>query len=264
MIVAFVSLFTKAFGDLNSMVGVMIIVMALMFMGRDMSARPVNGLVWLLVINLSMGICTFVSSQSPYLGLILDFLFIFLTVIVLARDGRSSVEFPFLLGFVLLMSMPVTPEQLPTRMLSLAIGSVFIVALNVLVNRKGKGISGHKGLMILFADLDKIIDRRNRDLAADQTDICEHCLNRLQTDIVSGCAFYRSMIASGKLEVSKDSIEFINSYNQGKYLSNGDDSLVVGLRQLSSIMTESEKILAEYSLKISQGYKAPSVPYREM
>ncbi len=168
MIVAFVAVFSAVFGDDNSLIGVMIIVAALMLMGRSMSAQPGYSLFWILFINLSLGVGTFISSMYPVAGIAINFVMIFSLVFLMSRDLRTSVEFPFLLGFALMMSVPVTLEELPIRLASLTIGALFIVGLNLLVNRgKNDKITSHSGIIALLETVEKAIALKKEGSEAD-------------------------------------------------------------------------------------------------
>ena len=167
-IVAFVALFSVAFGYKNALIGVMIIVAALMLLGRDMTSKAGSSFFWLLIINLSIGIGSFISSSNIWLGLIINFSLIFVLTYVLASDMKSSVEFPFLLGYILVLSMPVTAEELPLKLLALTAGTIFIVGLNLLVHKKTPTkITGHSGIVAL---LDMVCDSIDRISAGETVD----------------------------------------------------------------------------------------------
>lgn len=137
LICLFVSGFASGFGQENSLVGVIIIVLFVMLLGRDMSVKPLHSLGMLLASTLAMGLFSFVSMHfgNPFLGAVMNFAFVFTICFVTMRDIVSPMHFPFLLGYTFMLSVPVSPEELPMRVLALVIGSFLIVGLNFLSNR---------------------------------------------------------------------------------------------------------------------------------
>ncbi len=128
---AFVAVFTHLFGDENSLVGVMVVVMALMLLSRDLSDRPAVNCVGMVAVSVCLGLGAFVSLIDPVVGLAVNIVTV-LAVSYLTTDSMDSpVHFPFLLGYGFLLSSPVSVEGLPLRLLSLAVGSVLAVGLNV-------------------------------------------------------------------------------------------------------------------------------------
>lgn len=128
--------FVVAFGNDNALVGVMVIVAALMMMSKDLTTRPVLNLAGLLSICLGIGICSYLALISPWIGIPINFIIVFTIIYVTMHDLKIQLYFPFLLGYAFILSMPVSLEALPIRLLSLAVGAVFILALNIIVNRK--------------------------------------------------------------------------------------------------------------------------------
>ena len=143
----FVGMFSSIFGEENSLVGVTVVVLALMMFGKDLSVKPLWNLGGLLAIMLSMGLGSYASLLNPFLGVPINLVIVFLTSYCTTRNLRTPLHFPFLLGYAFLLSVPVSPEELDTRIAALVTGSVLIVALNVLVNRKTREGTSH-GIII--------------------------------------------------------------------------------------------------------------------
>ena len=156
----FVGVFSSVFGAENSLVGVMIIVLALMMMQKDLSVRPGRNLIVLLVSTLSLGVGAFVSLYDPLLGAVVNFTLVFLTAYLTMNDVSTPMHFPFLLGYAFMLSVPVTPEQLPMRILALAVGSVFIVGMNWVFNHKTREKTSHNGLIAICREIDSLIQTR--------------------------------------------------------------------------------------------------------
>ncbi|MFT0899654.1 FUSC family protein [Candidatus Methanoprimaticola sp. MG2] len=173
----FVGVFSSVFGAENSLVGVMIIVLALMMMQKDLSVRPGRNLIVLLGSTLSLGVGAFVSLYDPLLGAVVNFTLVFLTAYLTMNDVSTPMHFPFLLGYAFMLSVPVTPEQLPMRILALAVGSVFIVGMNWVFNRKTREKTSHNGLIAICREIDSLIQTRLGGEVPDPSTLDSLCDN---------------------------------------------------------------------------------------
>ena len=137
-IVLSVAAFSVVFGQQNSLVGVVIVVVALMMLRKDLSDRPVYNIMVLSVVFVCMALGAHISLMDPFLGLCVNLVLVFCLVLVTTRDLFAPMHFPFLLGYAFMMSTPVPTQDLPLRVFALLVGAVLIVGLNVLI-RSGKG-----------------------------------------------------------------------------------------------------------------------------
>ena len=156
-----VGAYTMVFGQDNSLVGVFVVIIALVMLGSDLSLRPVFNLAVLLAFTLAMGLGAFIALIDPFLGLAVNFSFVFVTSFVMIHDLKSPVYFPFLLGYAFMLCMPVTPDDLPVRIFAIIVGSVLTVGLNVLLNRNRMDRACHKAIMSMCdaigAECEKVI-----------------------------------------------------------------------------------------------------------
>lgn len=182
LICLFVAVFSTVFGQDNALVGVVIVVLALMMLGKDLSVRPLWNLGGLLVFTLAMGVGAFVSTyfDNAFLGLAINFSFVFLTTFVTMHDLNSPMHFPFLLGYAFMLSVPVPMEDLPVRILALVLGSVFIVALNVAINHNSRRMTSHRGIIAICEEVkacrNGIVD--GSEVTPDRLDDLCYGLNR--------------------------------------------------------------------------------------
>lgn len=146
LMVVSIAAFAAVFGQENSLVGVIIVVMVLMLLQKDMSVRPLANFGGILALNLSMGVCAYVSLLDAYLGIVINIFLVFAIVFLTMQDLTSPMHFPFLLGYAFMLATPVSLEHLPIRLLALFMGSVFIVVMNVIVNRNRFKMTSHKGM----------------------------------------------------------------------------------------------------------------------
>ena len=137
-IVLSVAAFSVVFGQQNSLVGVVIVIVALMMLRKDLSDRPVYNIMVLSVMFSCMALGAHISLMDPFLGLCVNLVLVFCLVLVTTRDLFAPIHFPFLLGYAFMMSTPVPTQDLPLRVSALLVGAVLIVGLNVLI-RSGRG-----------------------------------------------------------------------------------------------------------------------------
>ena len=178
LICLFVMLFSAAFGQENSLTGVVVVVLALMMLGQDLSVRPMLNLGGLVAFTLLMGLGAYVSvwCGSAFVGAAVNFAVVFVLSYMTTQDLRSPMHFPFLLGYAFMLSVPVSAEDLPVRVLALVAGSVFIVALNVLINRNRHARTCHEGLKAMCAQVSTCCESVLSGGTASSTELDALCL----------------------------------------------------------------------------------------
>ena len=177
LICVFVSGFSRAFGPENNLVGVIIIVLALTMLSRDLSVRPVWNLGVVAACTLAMGAFSFLSvwTGNPYIGAVLNFSFVFGACFYAMHDLNSPMHFPFLLGYAFMLSVPVTAEGLPLRLLALVAGSVFVVGLNVLFHYASKGRREREGMAAICEEVASLCVSAKAGAATDTGRLDELC-----------------------------------------------------------------------------------------
>ena len=158
LICVFVSGFSGVFGQENSLVGVIIIVLALTMLSRDLSVRPVWNLGVMCACTLAMGTFSFLSVWlgDPFVGAALNFLFVFGACFYALHDLSSPMHFPFLLGYAFMLSAPIGAEGIPLRVAALLLGSVFVVGLNVLFHHVSKGRRERDGMVAICREVSSL------------------------------------------------------------------------------------------------------------
>lgn len=148
LICLFVVIYSQVFGQENSLTGVIVVVLALMMLGKDLSVRPAMNLGGMVLFTLLMGLGAYASvwCGNAFVGAAINFCVVFALSFFTTQDLRSPMHFPFLLGYAFMLSVPVSAEDLPVRVLALVVGSVFIVALNVAINRNRHSKTCHMGI----------------------------------------------------------------------------------------------------------------------
>ena len=161
LICLFVATFAHVFGQENSLTGVVVVVLALMLLGQDLSVRPMMNLGGLVAFTLVMGVGAYASvwCGNAFVGAAINFSVVFALSFITTQDLRSPMHFPFLLGYAFMLSVPVSSEDLPVRILALVTGSVFIVALNVMVNRKRHSSTCHRSISAMCSEVSACCER---------------------------------------------------------------------------------------------------------
>lgn len=153
ILVVFVAVFVLFFGTRYVLLAVTISSAAMLMLSKDLSARPLANLGGLMAFMAMMGVGSFLASLDPYLGLAVNFVVVFLIVFLSMQDLRSPMHFPMLLFYAAMVTLPVTLEEMPERILVLVVSAVFIVCLNLLVNRGSRVSSSHRAVAAISEEV---------------------------------------------------------------------------------------------------------------
>ncbi|WP_252236788.1 FUSC family protein [Clostridium sp. CH2] len=143
-ILVFIIGFKSAFGDENILIGVTTVTAMLMFLSKDLTLNPVKNTVELIIFNVSMGIITYLASTNMFLAIPLNFLSMFFIAYTLCYNLKSPSYIPFTLQYVFILAFPISADQLPKRLLSLAFGALSIMAIQLIANRNRVYKMGNK------------------------------------------------------------------------------------------------------------------------
>ena len=157
------------FGRKNIAVGIMIIIAAFMNLNEDLSYKPDLSFVKVLGLLLTMGIVSYLNSPITIVSCVLTFLVVFGTTFSSYHLFRNDVYMPYLLCYFIMSANPVTLENLPLRLMALACGAVFIVGLNIILNRDKHYNISKETLDNLVEELNKSIDLKleGKDVSPD-------------------------------------------------------------------------------------------------
>lgn len=163
------------FGRKNIAVGVMIIIAAFMNLNEDLSYKPGLSFVKILGLLLILGIVSFLNSPITIVSCILTFLVVFGTTFSSYHLFRSDVYMPYLLCYFIMSANPVTLENLPARLMALACGAVFIVSLNIILNRDKHYNLSKETIDNLVEEVNKSIDLKleGKDVSMDSFKIAK-------------------------------------------------------------------------------------------
>ncbi len=148
-----------AFGGRSMVIGIFIAMAALMNLENDFTKNPKSSFLKIMMLLLILGIVAFLNTPKSIFGCILTFIVVFGVTITSYHLFAASVYLPYLMIYFMMMDcLPVTFEELPMRLLSLAVGAIFIVGINLLVNRNKKFKLSKQTIDSLVSELNNAVD----------------------------------------------------------------------------------------------------------
>ncbi|MEF9952857.1 MAG: FUSC family protein [Clostridium sp.] len=135
VIIAFIIIFKSVFGDENTLIGVTIVTALLMLLQRDLTANLFKFFIVFSLINVGQGILAYMTNWNPYIGIPATFISMFVTGYLFTYNLKSPLFVGFGLQYLFMLYVPVSYDDLPTRLLSLFVGAIIIVASQLIFNR---------------------------------------------------------------------------------------------------------------------------------
>ena len=136
-IIFFVNVFQNIFGIENSIVGVIFTIMMSASMARDMTGAPVKHLITQAAVLVFMACAAcFVSYANPLIALPINFITIFVILYSFTYEYSTHLYFPYILSYLFMVFIsPVTPIQLPKRIIAMLVGAVCIICYQIFMGR---------------------------------------------------------------------------------------------------------------------------------
>lgn len=160
-IMAFVIIFKTIFGDKNTLVGVMGITAILMLTQINLTISPGKNLFKLLIINIGIGIVTYLANLNVWAAIPLNFIAIFIIIYTFYYNLKSPVYLPFSLQYLFLLSTPITAKELPMRLLSLLVAPIGIMLVQFIVNKNKTTKVGNKLIDNICDDIIKKVNDKS-------------------------------------------------------------------------------------------------------
>lgn len=162
-IISFVITFKVVFGDKNILVGVTSITAILMLTQINLTVSPIKSFVKLIVINLGIGIFTYLANLNLWLAIPINFIGVFIIAYTFYYNLKSSVYLPFVLQYMFLLSSPININELKIRLLSLSVAPIGIMIMQFLSNKNKTTKVGNKLIgSICNSILEKINNNENK------------------------------------------------------------------------------------------------------
>ncbi|MGL5315146.1 MAG: FUSC family protein [Peptostreptococcaceae bacterium] len=127
--------FKSIFGEVNSLVGVTSVVLMLSLLQRDLTRNPIKNLVKLAIFNVTLGLGAYLVTQNIWIGLVVNFSVMCFIGYVFSYELRNSLNMLFGLHYILMLTSPISSEQLPMRLAGLVFGACMIMAAQLLANK---------------------------------------------------------------------------------------------------------------------------------
>ncbi|MGX4599346.1 FUSC family protein [Faecalimicrobium sp. JNUCC 81] len=152
-ILSFIVIFKTVFGEENTLIGVTVITATLMFLERDLTSTLLSNFFKILSINLILGSLAFFASQNILIGLICNFLALFMVGYFFNYELRKPMYVPFGLQYLFMVSTPINLEQLPMRFMSLVFGAAFVILVQLILNKNKLQKLGEKNILLICDEL---------------------------------------------------------------------------------------------------------------
>lgn len=174
VILTFIKIFQNFFGSKNNLVGVTLIIVILVLMQENLTKKPVENFIKLLLLNLSLGIFAYISTHNIWIGLILNFATLSGIGYLLSADLNKVKIIPFGLQYLFMLFSPVVGMDFTKRIWGLFFGTVLIMIVQFIVYRKKENTDSIQ---------DKLIESDRKEEKSNELDILG---KRYKVDIVRG------------------------------------------------------------------------------
>ena len=139
-IIFYVNIFQIIFGPENSIVGVIFTIMMSASMVRDLTATPFRHLMVQTLVLVWMALAAYwVSTLPAPLSFVINFITLLLILYAYTYEYSNHIYFPYILSYLFLVFIsPVNAQQLPKRMLGMAVGAVSIMLYQGCLGRQDR------------------------------------------------------------------------------------------------------------------------------
>lgn len=233
-IIAFIVVFKLIFGEKNTLIGVTTVTATLMFLERDLSLSPIRNTIKLILINLLIGISSYLVISNMYLGIIVNFFTLFLISYNFCYNLRNPLYLPFTLQYLFLLANPVDKQELLIRIFSLVFGAIVIMLAQILVNKNRLAKSGNKLLEnVCDSIVNKIEYKEQYDLADDGVEKVNQSIDAFRTMVYDKREYNYYLTEEGRLKLNLSvALENIHSMIHDTNLDSIDNDILKTLELL--------------------------------
>lgn len=233
-IIAFIVVFKLMFGEKNTLIGVTTVTATLMFLERDLSLSPVRNTIKLILINLLIGISSYLVISNMYLGIIVNFFTLFLISYNFCYNLRNPLYLPFTLQYLFLLANPVDNQDLLLRIFSLVFGAIVIMLAQILVNKNRLAKSGNKLLEnVCDSIVNKIEYKEQYDLVDDGVEKVNQSIDAFRTMVYDKREYNYYLTEEGRLKLNLSvALENIHSMIHDTNLGSIDNDILKTLELL--------------------------------
>lgn len=124
------------FGRHNIIIGIILGLAAVGFIKRDFTGQILYRTITFLIINLYLAIAAYFATTNIYIGLVINFITIFMVTYVYMNDYKHPTSYTFLMAYIFMVCMKINIDELPLRLLAVSMGVIFIILPQIILNRK--------------------------------------------------------------------------------------------------------------------------------
>ena len=233
-IIAFIVAFKLIFGEKNTLIGVTTVTATLMFLERDLSLSPIRNTIKLILINLLIGISSYLVISNMYLGVIINFFTLFLISYNFCYNLRNPLYLPFTLQYLFLLANPVDNQELLIRIAALVFGAIVIMLAQILVNKNKLSKSGNKLLEnVCDSIVNKIEYKEQYDLVDDGVEKVNQSIDAFRTMVYDKREYNYYLTEEGRLKLNLSvALENIHSMIHDTNLDSIDNDILKTLKLL--------------------------------
>lgn len=151
VMVIFIFLAKTFLGEENVTVGVGVVLMSFMLLGKDLTGNLLKNTLELICLIIFICFCTYIANFNIYLGLVINFIGVFVTTYASMSDLKRFIYQPFLIVYVLMLTNMAHNEDISLRFIGFIIGGLFAMFLQYLIN-------GKKGSKVAKKSLSNIVN----------------------------------------------------------------------------------------------------------
>lgn len=202
-VVFFVVIFKLIFGEENTLIGVSTITATLMFLDQDLTLSPVRSAIKLILINLLIGISSYLVISNMYLGILVNFFTLFIVSYNFCYNLRNPLYIPFTLQYIFLLSNPVDSKGFLVRIVALISGALIIVLTQILVNNNKLSKSGNKLLENVCDSIENKIEYKEQyDLVDDGIEKVNQSIDAFRTMVYDKREHNYYLTEEGRLKLN--------------------------------------------------------------
>ncbi|MEJ8553378.1 FUSC family protein [Tepidibacter sp. Z1-5] len=117
------------FGSNNLVVGIAAVITASTMFGEDYTADITTTTILLAIINVFIGVFSYIAGINHFLGLACTFFVSFIIYYLFSYDAKPSKSIGFIITYLMLLYSPVPLNDIPLRLIALAFSGIIIMLL---------------------------------------------------------------------------------------------------------------------------------------
>ena len=123
-------------GPANIIVSILVFLIGVFILNKDFTGTPLRIAFKIIGLSIFIGVMPYLANLNIYTGLIINFISIFVLVYLLIYSLKKTIYFPFLMGYCLLLGIPVKGKDFSLRILALTIIGIMAVLVQLVINKR--------------------------------------------------------------------------------------------------------------------------------